>query len=143
MRSIAVDAGPLVALGHTKARDHQRVLSFVRRNTIPLVTNWIVLGEAAHILGAHRVQQRKLLTWAHKALVIDEETTQDTQRIIDIMEKYADLPADLADASLLALCERRGIDHIATLDSDFEVYRTKSRKALTNVLAQARGGPTP
>ena len=49
------------------------------------------------------------------------------------MGKYADLPADFADASLLALCERAGIDRIATLDRDFAVYRLRNRKRLVNV----------
>ena len=52
------------------------------------------------------------------------------------MEKYEDLPADFADASLLALCERRGIETIASFDKDFDVYRTKGRKRLRNVLAR-------
>jgi predicted nucleic acid-binding protein len=46
-----------------------------------------------------------------------------------------DLPADFADASLVALCERRGIEHIATFDKDFLVYRMADNKSLTNVIA--------
>ena len=54
-------------------------------------------------------------------LMIDGETAPDLPRIIEIMKKYADLPADFADASLVALCERRGIDTVATLDRHFDV----------------------
>jgi len=49
------------------------------------------------------------------------------------LKKYDDLPADFADASLVAMCERRGIAEVATLDSDFDVYRTADRKHLRNV----------
>jgi uncharacterized protein len=49
------------------------------------------------------------------------------------MNKYADLPADFADASLVAMCERRGIADIATLDTHFDIYRTADRKRLRNV----------
>ena len=49
------------------------------------------------------------------------------------MRKYADLPADLADASLVAMCERRGIAAVATLDQHFDVYRTVDRRRLRNV----------
>lgn len=36
-----------------------------------------------------------------------------------LMEKYRDTPMDLADASLVALAETRGLKRIFTLDSDF------------------------
>ena len=50
------------------------------------------------------------------------------------MAKYADLPADFADAALVAMCERLGISAIATLDRDFDVYRLHDEKAFDNVL---------
>jgi hypothetical protein len=40
-----------------------------------------------------------------------------------LMEKYRDLPMDLADASLVALAEERTLDRIFTLDRDFRIYR--------------------
>ena len=43
------------------------------------------------------------------------------------MAKYADLPMDLADATLVALAEERGQRRIFTLDSDFRVYRINGR----------------
>jgi predicted nucleic acid-binding protein len=56
------------------------------------------------------------------------------------MKKYADLPADFADASIVALCERRGIDTVATLDRHFDVHRTSARKQLQNVFTSRRLG---
>src|SRR5215212_10082465 len=44
-------------------------------------------------------------------------------RMRALMEQYRDLPMDLADASLVALAEERGLDPVFTLDSDFHVYR--------------------
>ncbi len=44
------------------------------------------------------------------------------------MEKYADLPMDFADASLVVLAEDLRTDLIFTTDHrDFEVYRIKGR----------------
>jgi hypothetical protein len=34
---------------------------------------------------------------------------------------------------LVALCERRGIETLATLDRHFDVYRTTARRRLKNV----------
>jgi predicted nucleic acid-binding protein len=44
------------------------------------------------------------------------------------MERYADRPMDLADATLVTLAEERKIARIFTLDTDFHIYRMKGRK---------------
>jgi len=49
------------------------------------------------------------------------------------MEKYRDVPMDLADASLVALAEERGLRRIFTLDHDFEVYRINGRLTFETV----------
>jgi uncharacterized protein len=47
------------------------------------------------------------------------------------MNRYADLPAQLADACLLYLAEREGIHTVFTLDRrDFRVYRIGRNKSL-------------
>jgi predicted nucleic acid-binding protein len=44
------------------------------------------------------------------------------------MAKYADLPMDLADATMVALAEQRRERRIFTLDDDFRVYRLHGRQ---------------
>ena len=52
--------------------------------------------------------------------------------LADWKEKYADLPMDLADASLLWLAQQTGVQGILTIDlKDFSVYRLANGKALT------------
>jgi predicted nucleic acid-binding protein len=48
---------------------------------------------------------------------------QDFTRIAELNAQYADLPGDFADLSLIAISERLDISAIATLDSDFDIYR--------------------
>lgn len=50
------------------------------------------------------------------------------ERSSRLMAKYADLPMDLADATLVALAEEREDRRVFTLDSDFEVYRMHGRQ---------------
>jgi predicted nucleic acid-binding protein len=58
--------------------------------------------------------------------------------LADRMGKYADLPMDLADASLIRLGENLGVLEVLTLDrGDFGIYRTPRGKALRNVLDSA------
>lgn len=42
---------------------------------------------------------------------------------MELNAQYADLPGDFADLCLVAISERLDISAIATLDSDFDVYR--------------------
>jgi hypothetical protein len=135
--SIAADAGPLIALIDGSDDYHSDVVAFLADLRQPLVTNLVVVSEVAALLPLR--YQLRFFGWAIDALEIDQETVGDLPRIIEIMDKYADLPADFADAALVAMCERRGITSVATLDRHFEVYRTRDRKRLRNVLRSGQG----
>jgi len=53
----------------------------------------------------------------------------------ELMEKYADLPMDLADASLVVLAEALGSGRILSTDTrDCRSYRWKSRRPFRNLL---------
>ena len=73
------------------------------------------------------------MAWVGEALVIDCDSEEDFPRIIEIVKKYADLPADFADASLVALCERLNTHIVASVDGDFTVYRNASKHTFDNV----------
>jgi predicted nucleic acid-binding protein len=52
--------------------------------------------------------------------------------IIGFLERYASAEAQLADAALMYLAEREGIDTVFTLDRrDFSIYRTTDGRALS------------
>ena len=139
MPEIAVDTGPLVALFDGAERHHAAAVAFLRRSEGPIVTNVAVLTEAAALLDFSDELPAEFLVWASKALLIDGKTDSDLPRIAAIMRKYKDLPADFADASLVALCERRNIEKIATLDRAFGIYRTAKRRALQNIFFELDG----
>jgi hypothetical protein len=123
----------LVALFKGADSYHSQAVTFVASVRHPLVTNMVVMGEVMALLAPRF--QTDFLDWACGALQIDEQTAADLPRIVEIMKKYADLPADFGDASLVAMCERRGIASVATLDQHFDVYRTADRKRLRNVFS--------
>ena len=52
-------------------------------------------------------------------------------RIAELLSQYRDVPMSLADASLVALAEDRGLHQIFTLDSEFHVYRLLDRRHFT------------
>ncbi len=52
----------------------------------------------------------------------------DYVRLLQLMEKYRDLPMDLADATLVLAAENTRLNQIFTLDSDFLIYRIHGRQ---------------
>lgn len=47
---------------------------------------------------------------------------EDYTRIVELNERYADLPGDFTDLTLVTLSERLDVAEILSLDSDFDVY---------------------
>lgn len=65
-----------------------------------------------------------------------EISSDARQKIPVLMKRYADLPVDLADASLILLAESLGHGRILTTDErDFRTYRWKSHAPFENLLA--------
>lgn len=133
VKNIVVDSGPLIALFDGSDQHHAAALAFVRNLSGTLVTNLPVITEVVYMLDFARQAQRDFLFWTETAITVDDETRADFPRIRAILEKYGDLPADFADASLVALCERIDTRYVATVDSDFTIYRTRDRRLFHNV----------
>ncbi len=137
MPSIVVDAGPLIALFDRDDAHHAQAVRFLRDVAdTRLLTNSLMVGEVAAMLSDLKPNLFRFLEWLTAAVEIDDALRDDLPRITTIMQKYSDLPADLADASLVALCERRRIETVASIDSDFDVYRLPRGRAFRNVFAR-------
>ena len=66
-------------------------------------------------------------------------TAVDVGKLPALMRKYARLPMDLADASLVLLAEHLGHGRILSTDlRDFGTYRWKNRKPFRNLLETPR-----
>lgn len=82
-----------------------------------------------------RSQLRFLSALESNYIEISAISTQDLVRISQLIEKYEDLPMDLADASLVILAEKLGHGRILSTDiRDFKTYRWKNRKPFQNLL---------
>jgi hypothetical protein len=134
---IVVDTGPLVALFDAANAHHARVMTYLRASRSALITTTAVITEAMYVLEPSQIACRNLLTWIKDGGVeLVEVDRSDLTRVIELMDKYADLPMDFADAVLVTLCERLGTKHLATVDRDFEVYRYRGREKFINVLCE-------
>ena len=134
MQKVVVDTGPLVALFDAGDAHHAAALQFVRRSKSQLVSSLAVVTEAMYLLQDDMPCQQDLLAWLHGGgLHFAEPEAEDYQRIGRLMEKYADLPMDFADAVVVTLCERLETNLVATVDQDFTVYRYGRHGRFRNV----------
>jgi uncharacterized protein len=122
---VLLDTGPLVALLVRSDTNHDRAKSLAARCVPPLRTCEAVLAEAAHLLGevgpgAAAAVLALGRTGAYEvALRLDEHW----QPIEQILAKYRDVPASLADACLIRCAELHREPRILTFDPDFGSYR--------------------
>jgi predicted nucleic acid-binding protein len=131
-----VDAGPLVALIDRKDRDHLACRAVLSRLAPPMITTWPAFTEAMYLggqRGGWTTQERLWRIVIRRDLVIQILEESHLRRARDLMEKYQDVPMDLADATLVALAETLGERRIFTLDADFTVYRLHGRTPFTIV----------
>jgi predicted nucleic acid-binding protein len=128
---VLVDTGPLVALADPGDQDHEVCKRFIRDHRGPMLSTWAVLTEFSH-LAPSVVATVRLFRWALAGgMEILPFGKDELALATDWMERYADRPMDLADASLVLAAMMTGVTTVWTLDrSDFETYRLPGRKRL-------------
>src|SRR5262245_36258922 len=93
------------------------------------------ITEAMYVLEDSLTARMNLLDWISRGgLTLTEPNAGDFARIGELLDKYADLPMDFTDAVVVAVCERLGIQHVVSVDRDFDIYRYKGRAKFVNVL---------
>ncbi len=121
---VLVDAGPLVALIHADDQHHDRCKAVLRSLREPMATVWPAFTEAMYLLNFSWRAQDALWEMLERAVLLLPLDSADVPRMRQLMEKYKDLPMDLADAALVRVAEREKVRRIFTLDRrDFQVYR--------------------
>ena len=107
----------------------------------PWVTTWPVLTETCHLLLRRlggEFAPALMDDVAAGVLAVWTPPQAALARVPKLMRKYAALPMDLADASLLLLAEHLGHGRILSTDlRDFGAYRWKNRKPFHNLLGAA------
>jgi uncharacterized protein len=124
------DAGPLIALIDAGEPDHERCRAVLSELQLPLVTTWPAFTEAMYLLGRAGGWPGQEALWRlvlRDDLELAAASSEANRRAVRLMERYADRPMDLADATLVALAEERGLKRIFTLDADFHIYRLHGR----------------
>jgi predicted nucleic acid-binding protein len=120
-----------VALIDAGEPQHDACRRALDRLSAPMITTWPVLTEAMYLLGDAGEWPAQRALWQMRerhALEVADLDASAADRARSLMEKYRDVPMDLADATLVALAEALATRRVFTLDSDFSIYRYHGRQ---------------
>ncbi len=93
---------------------------------MPIVTTWACFVEAMYLvgrIGGITLQQHLWALVGRDILRLHMHQESEIKQMAVLMDRYQNVPMDLADASLVAAGEAAGDRNLITLDSDFRIYR--------------------
>jgi predicted nucleic acid-binding protein len=140
MNICLLDTGPLVALLDRSEPDHDQVQNrMARLAESRLVTTGAVVTEAFYFLSDVRNGPGSLATFLHVSgtEVRDAFSSEALAAAVRLMSRYADVPMDFPDATLVWTAEMFGADAILTLDrrgfSSFRFRRNRRFRLLLDL----------
>jgi uncharacterized protein len=131
MPTCLTDSGPLVALLDRSEAHHAWAREQFDHIRGPIWTCEGVIAETSHLLQAARLPPWGILELLEREVIavrFDLEPRLD--RVLALMQKYADTPMDFVDACLVAMTESKQDCRLLTIDSDFYVYRRFERQTI-------------
>jgi predicted nucleic acid-binding protein len=132
---LLIDTGPLVAFLNRRDRHHPWTKRQLADAKSPLLTCEAVLSEACFLLHRQARSADAVLDLLERGLLkVAFDLNEEAIRVREIMARYANLPASLADACLVRMAEIYAGSRLLTLDSDFQIYRMHGRKVLPTIL---------
>lgn len=134
MKLTLIDTGPIVAYYDAADGWHSKARVYFEKFRGQFATTCPVITESMFLLRSNPLIQNVLLEHISKGLyeVISLEPV-DYTRIAQLNYQYKNLQSDFADLSLVAIAERFDLSDIASLDGDFDIYRTSKAKSFNRV----------
>jgi uncharacterized protein len=124
-----LDTGPWVALIDRSEKRHAACVKWLKDYSGKLYSTEAVLTEVLYLLNFSVKAQTAAIDFVLASVVeIIPASLHSLKTSRELMNKYADLPMDYADATIVGLAVETGIRRIVTLDhKDFRIYRAKKR----------------
>ena len=118
-----LDTGPWVALIDRSESRHAECVQWLKKFSGRLYSTEAVLTEVLYLLNFSTTAQCAALDFVLEAVVeIVPVNTKSLKKVKSMMKKYADLPMDFADATIVCLAIDAGIQNIVTFDrKDFAI----------------------
>jgi predicted nucleic acid-binding protein len=129
--NVLVDAGFLVALLIARDSNHRWAAQVAQEYPPPWRTCEAAITETFYLAGPG---ERFLMLLRRGAVLSNFHFNDDTEPVLRLMQKYADLPMSFADACLVHMSEILFDPLLLTTDSDFRVYRRSNRQVVPCVM---------
>jgi predicted nucleic acid-binding protein len=131
-----LDTGPWVALIDRSEAKHTDCVQWLKNFSGKLYSTEAALTEVLYILNFSIIAQSAAIDFVLKSVVeIVPTNRQSLLKTKNLLKKFADLPMDYADATLVCLAMDTGIQNIVTFDiKDFSIYRLPGKKKFNIVL---------
>ena len=122
-----LDTGPWVALIDRSESKHDACVQWLKSYSGKLFSTEAVLTEVLYLLNFSVKAQTVAIDFVLKSVVeIIPSSIESLRKAKNLLHKYADLPMDFADATLVCLAIDTDINTIITFDrKDFSIYRLK------------------
>jgi len=126
-----IDTGPWVALIDRSETRHFECVQWFKNFSGRLYSTEAVLTEVLYLLNFSITAQCAALDFVLESVIeIVPANTKSLQKTKDLMKKYADLPMDFADATLVCLATETGVQNVVTFDrKDFAVYKLPKKRS--------------
>ena len=128
-----LDTGPWVALIDRSESRHAECVQWLKNFSGKLYSTEAVLTEVLYILNFSIIAQCAALDFVLESVVeIVPSSIASLKRAKNLMKKYADLPMNFADATIVCLAEDTEIQNVVTFDKkDFSIYKLPKKKSFT------------
>ena len=128
-----LDTGPWVALIDRSESRHTKCVDWLKKFSGKLYSTEAVLTEVLCILNFSINAQCAALDFVLESVVeIVPSSIESLKKAKNLMKKYADLPMDYADATLVCLATETKIEYMVTFDKkDFTIYKLPQKKSFT------------
>ena len=140
--ALVADSGALYALYDKRDRNHRAVREAIQAEDGPILIPAALLAEIDYLLRKRIgfAAERRFLEGIEKAaFTVEGFTLEDAGFCRKLLTQYEDLDLGLADASVIATAERRGIRKILTVDErDFRAVRTSNGESFVLLPADAK-----
>ena len=124
MTPILLDTSCIVALLDRSERHHRQCVDVVSRLDAPLITCEAAIAESCYLLrSVSRAAAAIMENVDRGEFLVPYRLTGNAANVGKLMQKYAKIPMDFADACLVDMAHDYQTGRILTLDRDFTIYR--------------------
>lgn len=135
MASLLLDTGPWVALLNRNDTHHAWAVQQFKTFPGPFYTCEAVIAETCCLLSRGNFDPALALQFVERGVVqLPFALGKQIVAVRQLFQRYDNVPASLADASLIRMSELMDDCHLITLDRDFCIYRRHGRRTIPVIM---------